>query len=86
MQLIILSKDKGLLGQFSAGRVWLGLSLAAVAICAVTFYTGFRAAELFGVHNPSAQVAEWQAEIQQGPEEHVARRARKTIEVRNSRH
>ena len=64
MQLVILSKDKGLLGQFSTGRVWLGLSLAAVAICAVTFYSGFRAAALFGVHNPSAQVSEWQAEIE----------------------
>jgi murein DD-endopeptidase MepM/ murein hydrolase activator NlpD len=63
MQLVILSKDKGLLGQCSTGRVWLGLSVAAVAICAVTFYTGFRAAELFGVHNPAAQVAEWQSEI-----------------------
>src|SRR5687767_14450430 len=63
MQLVFLSKDKGLLGQCSTGRVWLGLSLAAVAICSVTFYTGFRAAELFGVHNPSAQVDEWQSEI-----------------------
>jgi len=63
MQLVFLSKDKGLLGQCSTGRVWLGLSLAAVAICSATFYTGFRAAELFGVHNPSAQVDEWQSEI-----------------------
>lgn len=63
MQLVILSRDKGLLAQCSAGRLWLGLSLAAVAICAATFYTGFRAAELFGVHNPAAQVAEWESEI-----------------------
>jgi murein DD-endopeptidase MepM/ murein hydrolase activator NlpD len=63
MQLVFLSKNKGLLGQCSTGRVWLGLSLAAVAICSVTFYAGFRAAELFGVHNPSAQVEEWEAEI-----------------------
>jgi len=63
MQLVFLSKDKGLLGQCSTGRIWLGLSLAAVAICSVTFYTGFRAAEIFGVHNPSAQVAEWESEI-----------------------
>ena len=63
MQLVFLSKDKGLLGQCSTGRIWLILSLAAVAICSVTFYTGFRAAELFGVHNPAAQVAEWQSDI-----------------------
>jgi murein DD-endopeptidase MepM/ murein hydrolase activator NlpD len=68
MQLVILSKDKGLLGQCSAGRVWLGVAAAAVAICTVTFYTGFRAAELFGVHNPAAQVAEWQSEIEQQQE------------------
>ena len=63
MQLVFLSKDKGLLGHCSTGRIWLGLSLAAVAICSVTFYAGFRAAEIFGVHNPSAQVAEWESEI-----------------------
>jgi murein DD-endopeptidase MepM/ murein hydrolase activator NlpD len=68
MQLVILSKDKGLLAQCSTGRVWLGLSLAAVAICTLTFYTGFRAAEFFGVHNPAAQVAEWQTEIEQQQE------------------
>lgn len=63
MQLVILSKDKGHLGQFSAARVWLYLGISAVAICALTFYTGFRAAEIFGVRNPEAQVAEWEAEL-----------------------
>jgi len=65
MQLVILSKDRGLLGQWSAGRIWVGLAVSAVAICSLTFYTGFRAAEIFGVHNPSAQVAEWQADLEQ---------------------
>ena len=65
MQLVILSREKGLLGQWSAGRVWLALGLAAIAICTLTFYTGFRAAEAFGVQNPAAQVAEWQAELDQ---------------------
>jgi murein DD-endopeptidase MepM/ murein hydrolase activator NlpD len=68
MQLVILSKDKGILGQCSSGRIWIGLALVAVAICSVTFYTGFRAAEMFGVHNPAAQVAEWQAELEQQQE------------------
>lgn len=63
MQLVFLSRDKGLLGQWSAGRVWLCLSLAAVAICTLTFYAGFRVAEAFGVHNPQDQVAEWHAEL-----------------------
>ena len=68
MQLVILSKDKGHLGQFSAARVWLCLGIAAVAICGLTFYTGFRAAEMFGVHNPESQVAEWEAELSQQEE------------------
>jgi murein DD-endopeptidase MepM/ murein hydrolase activator NlpD len=63
MQLVFLSKDRGILGQCSAGRIWLGVSLTAVAICSGTFYAGFRAAEVFGVHNPSAQLAEWESEI-----------------------
>jgi murein DD-endopeptidase MepM/ murein hydrolase activator NlpD len=65
MQLVILSKDKGHLGQVSAARVWGCLGIAAVSICALTFYVGFRAAEAFGVHNPEAQVAEWEAELDQ---------------------
>jgi murein DD-endopeptidase MepM/ murein hydrolase activator NlpD len=65
MQLVILSKDKGHLSQWSAGRIWLCLSFTAVAICATTFYAGFRAAEMFGIHNPDAQVAEWETELGQ---------------------
>jgi len=65
MQLVILSRDKGHLGQCSAGRAWLGLTIAAAAISALTFYTGFRFAEAFGVDNPEAQVAEWQAGLDQ---------------------
>jgi murein DD-endopeptidase MepM/ murein hydrolase activator NlpD len=68
MQLVILSKDKGILGHLSSGRIWIGLALAAVAICSLTFYTGFRAAELFGVHNPDSQVTEWRAELEQQQE------------------
>jgi murein DD-endopeptidase MepM/ murein hydrolase activator NlpD len=68
MQLVILSKDKGHLSQWSAGRIWLCLSLSAIAICATTFYTGFRVAEVFGVHNPEAQVAEWESELSQQQE------------------
>ena len=63
MQLIILSQDKGQLGQWPAGRVWLGLAVAAIVICGATFYTGFRVAASFGVHDPGAELAEWEAEI-----------------------
>lgn len=63
MQLVILSKDKGHLGQISAARGWFCLGVAAIVICALTFYTGYRAAEAFGVHNPEAQVAQWESEL-----------------------
>jgi murein DD-endopeptidase MepM/ murein hydrolase activator NlpD len=65
MQLVILSQDKGHVGHWSARRVWCVLGAVAVAICAVTFYTGFRVAGAFGIHNPDAQVAEWQQELDQ---------------------
>jgi murein DD-endopeptidase MepM/ murein hydrolase activator NlpD len=65
MQLVILSKDKGYVGQWSARRVWFSLGIAAVAICAVTFYTGFRVADAFGIRNPDARVTEWEAELAQ---------------------
>jgi murein DD-endopeptidase MepM/ murein hydrolase activator NlpD len=65
MQLVVLCKDRGHLGQWSSGRVWLVLGVSALVICASTFYAGFRAAEAFGIRNPDAQVAEWQAELDQ---------------------
>ena len=65
MQVVILSRHKGHLDRWSAGRVWLSLSIAAIVICSLTFYTGFRIAEVFGVQNPESQVAEWQAELAQ---------------------
>jgi murein DD-endopeptidase MepM/ murein hydrolase activator NlpD len=67
MQLILLSKGRGHLGQMrlDSGRAWLvAVSIAAV-ICASAFYGGFRAAELFGVSNPGAQVDAWRAELAQ---------------------
>ena len=67
MQLILLSKGRGHLGQMrlDSGRAWLvAVSIAAV-VCASAFYGGFRAAELFGVSNPGAQVDAWRAELAQ---------------------
>jgi murein DD-endopeptidase MepM/ murein hydrolase activator NlpD len=65
MQLILLSKDRGHLGQMrlSAARVWLTICGLALLICASAFYGGFRAAELFGVSHPQTQVATWQTEL-----------------------
>jgi murein DD-endopeptidase MepM/ murein hydrolase activator NlpD len=68
MQLVILSQDKGHLSHWSAGRIWLCLGITAVAICATTFYAGFRAAEVFGVQDPGAQAVEWATELDQQKE------------------
>lgn len=65
MQLVLLSRDKGRVGQLSGRQVWLGLGICAVAICSLTFYTGWRVADAFGVRNPDAQVAEWTAELEE---------------------
>jgi len=64
MQLILRSKDRGHLGQFSATRAWLCLGIAAIALGTLTFRTGHRTAEAFGVRNAEARVAEWEAELE----------------------
>lgn len=61
MQLVILCKDRGHIGQFSAGKAWCLLGFAVVTVCALTFYAGFRAAGAFGAYSPEARVAELQA-------------------------
>lgn len=67
MQLILLSKDRGHLGQMrlDSGRVWGSVFLIAVLVCAGAFYGGFRAAEAFGISNPGAQAGVWRAELAQ---------------------
>ena len=65
MQLILLSKERGHLGQvrLDSGRAWLGVVAVALITCAGVFYGGFKAAELFGISNPGSQVDTWRAEI-----------------------
>jgi murein DD-endopeptidase MepM/ murein hydrolase activator NlpD len=67
MQLILLSKDRGHLGQvrLSSARVWVGIAAFALLICAGAFYGGISAARAFGINNPGAQVATWRAELAQ---------------------
>jgi murein DD-endopeptidase MepM/ murein hydrolase activator NlpD len=67
MQLIILSKERGHLGQLrlDTARAWLGVSSIALVICAAVFYGGFKAAAVFGISNPQAQVDGWRAELVQ---------------------
>jgi murein DD-endopeptidase MepM/ murein hydrolase activator NlpD len=66
MQLIFLSKNRGHLAQLhlSSHRVWLGIVGVALAVCAGSFYGGFRAAAAFGIANPEAQVQEWRAQLE----------------------
>jgi len=65
MQLILLSKERGHLGQvrLDSGRAWLGVVAFSLIVCAGVFYGGFKAAELFGISNPKAQVDTWRAEL-----------------------
>ena len=65
MQLILLSRERGHLGQvrLDSGRAWLGVVAVALIVCAGVFYGGFKAAELFGISNPHGQVDTWRAEI-----------------------
>jgi len=66
MQLILLSKDRGHLGQvrLTSARVWLGVASAALLLCAGAFYGGIVAARVFGVENPATRVATWRTEIE----------------------
>ena len=65
MQLVILCKDRGHVGQWNAGRTWCLLGISVLAVCALTFYAGFRAAGAFGAYSPEARVAELQAGIEE---------------------
>ena len=65
MQLILLSENRGHVGnvRLTSGGVWLSLICLAFVVFAGVFYSGFRAAERFGIASPSAQVQNWRAEL-----------------------
>jgi murein DD-endopeptidase MepM/ murein hydrolase activator NlpD len=67
MQLILLSKERGHLGQLrlDSGRAWLAVLSIALVVCTGVFYGGFKAAAFFGVSNPKAQVETWRVELSQ---------------------
>ena len=68
MQLILLSKERGHLGQLrlDSGRAWLRRVCRSRSSSARgVFYGGFKAAALFGISNPRAQVDTWRAELTQ---------------------
>jgi murein DD-endopeptidase MepM/ murein hydrolase activator NlpD len=67
MQLILLSKDRGHVGHvhLTSGRLWVGVALMALIVCAAAFYGGVSAARVFGISNPEAQVDTWRTELAQ---------------------
>jgi murein DD-endopeptidase MepM/ murein hydrolase activator NlpD len=80
MQLILLSKDRGHLGhiRLTSSRVWLGLVVAALVVCAGAFYGGITAARFFGISNPQAQVATWREELAQ--QQSIVDRTQRTLQ------
>jgi len=67
MQVILLSKERGHLGQIrlDSGRAWFGVLLIALVVCTGVFYVGYKVAATFGVSNPQAQVGTWRTELSQ---------------------
>jgi murein DD-endopeptidase MepM/ murein hydrolase activator NlpD len=53
------------LGQvrLDSGRAWFCVLSVALVTCAAVFFGGFKAAELFGISNPEAQVNVWRSEL-----------------------
>jgi murein DD-endopeptidase MepM/ murein hydrolase activator NlpD len=64
MHLVVLSRDKGYLGQFSLRRWWLGAFAIFLAVCAGVFFAGYRVAGAFGTGGTEAQLAAWQADLE----------------------
>jgi len=75
MQVVFLSGNRGKVGQLSAGRIWLCLTAAVLAVGGPTFYTGYVAAAYFASQGPELQVERWQAEIERQEAELDATRA-----------
>jgi len=65
MQLILLSKVRGQVGNYHlrSPKMWLGLMAVACVGVAAVFFVGFKAATLVGVSHPQQQVAEWRSEL-----------------------
>ena len=65
MQLILLSKNRGHVGQMqlTSARTWLAIFGLAFLVCAGAFYGGFWSAGVFGVANPQAQAEAWKADL-----------------------
>ena len=65
MQLVILSRNKGHLAQWSANHVGAWAAVFATVFGSLTFYAGISFAAWLRTEDPEAQVAGWQHEIEQ---------------------
>jgi len=67
MQLILLSKGRGHLGQvrLTSGRVWFGIATFALVVCAGAFYGGITAARVLGFGQTDVATAELREELTQ---------------------
>jgi murein DD-endopeptidase MepM/ murein hydrolase activator NlpD len=66
MQLILLCKDRGHLGQLRLGskRMWLALASTTFALVAGGFYGGLKAASVIEVRDPALQIPEWRHDLE----------------------
>ena len=85
MQLIVLSKGRGRIGNFHLAnpKLWLALGAAALTVVGGVFFLGFQAATLVGVSQPQQQVAEWREELdtQQAVVEEARRSAQEGLDA-----
>ncbi|MBN1238374.1 MAG: M23 family metallopeptidase [Gammaproteobacteria bacterium] len=85
MQLILLCKDRGHVGQLrlTSKRVWLAFASMALAVTAGAFYGGVRSASLLGVADPEGQIATWRADLeaQQAELEQTRRSLQQSIDA-----
>ncbi|HEU4617190.1 MAG TPA: M23 family metallopeptidase [Gammaproteobacteria bacterium] len=66
MQLILLCKNRGQIGQLPLGskRLWLALASTTFALLAGGFYGGLNAANVIEVGNPADQITDWRADLE----------------------
>ena len=80
MQLLLLSKGRGHIGQLrlTSRRVWLGLASIAIAVFAGTFYAGYRVAGTVGAANPVAGVEALRTDLAE--QESILQAMRRTLQ------
>ncbi len=57
-------RDRGNSHRVSPRRAWVAAAALALCLFSAAFYVGWRAADVYGVTNPSSQVAVWRAELE----------------------